>query len=480
MWRRHGRVIFAGGILILLLIWVLTQERGRVPEKGEIFGLRTEQANALQVKTESQTVTLRKEGEQWKLEEPVKGWADKDAVERAVNAIARLKAEKRKHIKVSEDKEDKFGLQKPKLTATLTYDGNRTITIYLGKQTPDNSEYYARIEGREELHLVPSYVYNDLTQSVDSLRDKALVHVKKEDIKSVWLQYPDRVLAVEKRGTPEEPKWFLTQPYEAKADEWNAKNLAEKLADLKADGFAPEKPPAGKNYGFDKPMIKATLTMKDGKQFVITFGGKGRETISSTYGSSSETKDVVYVQVAGRPEVLLVADTNMSDLQKTDMDLRDKHLLEIAKERVRQIKVERKKGFSFTVERSGPDSWRIVSPTPMKANRTKVEDILWDVCELEAKEFLGEQQDLKKYGLALADVIVTLTVEGRKEPVKVYIGYQKTDGVYYAKTSESQQVYTVGEMLLLDLPKSLDELKETPPASSASTSSSASSSEKSK
>jgi len=93
MWRRHGRVIFAGGILILLLIWVLTQERGRVPEKGEIFGLRTEQVNALQVKTESQTVTLRKEGEQWKLEEPVKGWADKDAVERAVNAIARLKAE---------------------------------------------------------------------------------------------------------------------------------------------------------------------------------------------------------------------------------------------------------------------------------------------------------------------------------------------------------------------------------------------------
>ena len=33
---------------------------------------------------------------------------------------------------------------------------------------------------------------------------------------------------------------MLTQPYAAKADEWSAKQVGDKLADLKADGFAPE------------------------------------------------------------------------------------------------------------------------------------------------------------------------------------------------------------------------------------------------
>jgi hypothetical protein len=468
--KKFGRLIIAGGILVLLLAWVLAKDRGRVAEKDEAFKLQTEQVSGLQVKTDMLSLSLRKEGEQWLLAEPVKGWADKDAAERAVKAMAQLKptgSRDKDGDKPLNLQDDKWGLKKPALTATLTYDGNRTVTLYLGKQTLDSSEYFARIEGKNKLYLVPTSVYGDLTQAVDALRDKSLVHLKKEDIKSLTLQYPDRVLSVDKRGTLEEPRWFLTQPYEAKADEWSAKTVAEKLADLKADGFAPETPAAGKSYGFDKPTLKATLTTTDGKQFVLTFGVKGQEVTDSaspTPGAppaATGPKDIVYVQVAGRPEVLLVADSNMTELQKTDMDLRDKRLLDIKKEQVRQIKVERKQGLSFSVERSGPDTWRLVTPSPAKANKTKVEDLLWNLTEVEAKEFLGEQKDLMKYGLAVADIIYTLTVDGRAEPIKLYIGYKKVDGVYYCRTSLSSHVYAIGEMPVVDLPKSLEDLKDT-------------------
>jgi hypothetical protein len=466
MMRKFGRVIIAGAVLVLLLGWVLLKDRGRVADKDEVFKLKIEQCVGLQVKTPTMTLALRKEGDQWLLTEPVKGWADKDAAERAVKAVAQLKPTGSRSKDINLD-DDKWGLKQPALTATLTYDGNRTATLYLGKQTPDSSEYFGRIEGRNKLYFVPTSIYTDLTQAVDALRDKALVHVKKEDVKSVTLQYPDRVLTVEKRGTPEEPQWFLTQPYQAKADEWNAKTVAEKLADLKADGFAPEQAPAGKDYGFAKPTLKATLTTADGKQFVITFGAKGQETTAPDPGATAPAttgpKDVVYAQVQGRPEVLLVADSNMSDLQKTDMDLRDKRLLDVKKEQVRAIKVERKQGMSFTVDRSGPDAWRIAAPTPSPANKTKVEDLLWDLTSLEAKEFLGEQKDLMPYGLAVADIIYTLTVDGRSEPIKIYVGYKKVDGVYYCRTSLSNQVYAIGEMLVLDLPKSLADLKDATP-----------------
>lgn len=460
------RLLVAAAVFIVLLGWILAKERGRAPEKGEIFKLKTEQANALTVKTLDKTTTLRKQGDQWTLEEPIRGWADKDAAERMINAIARLNVKGKQGVNLDEDK---WGLKKPSLTATLTYDGNRTVTVYLGAQAPINSEYFGKIEGKNQLYFMPSSVYSDLTQPVDTLRDKALVHLKKDDVKSVTLQYPDRVLTVEQRGTKEEPKWFLTQPYEAKADEWGAKQIAEKLADMKADGFAPEQPAAGKSYGLDKPTIKATLVTVDGKKTVVNFGGKGREVTETTPPPTSgpaptpptgTPKDIVYAQVEGRPEVLLIADSNMSDLQKTDMDLRDKHILDVKKDQVRQIQVERKQGVSFSAERSGPDTWRLVTPTPAKANKSKIDDLLWDVTELEAKEFLGDQKDLKQYGLAISETVYTLTVTGQSEPIKIYLGYEKSQGLYYARTSLSNQVYVVGDMLINDLPKKADDLKE--------------------
>lgn len=459
MMKKYGRVVIAGGILVLLLGWVLTNERGRVPAKEEVFKLDTAQATGLQVKTDDLNLALTKEGDQWVLTEPVRGWADKVAVERAVNAIAQLKPTGSRAAKDVKLDDAKWGLQKPKLSATLTYNGGRKATIHLGAQTPDNSEYFAKIDGRDRLYFVPTSVFSDLTQAPETMRDKSLVHIEKPEIKGLTLQYPERALAVEKRGTVEEPRWFLTQPYEAKADEWVAKTAAEKIADMKAEGFAPEQPAAGKNYGFDKPTLKATVQTADGKQHVVTFGAKANEMVGD--GASTTTKEIVYAQVEGRPEVLMIAASDLTDLQKTDMDLRDKRIVEVAKDQVRQIKVERRQGMSFTVERSGPDAWRLTAPSVQKAQRTKVDDLLWDISELEAKEFLGKQDDLKQYGLEIADTVLTVTATGQSQPLKIYIGDKKTDGVYYARTSQSDEVYAVGEMLMLDLPKSLDELKET-------------------
>jgi len=128
----------------------------------------------------------------------------------------------------------------------------------------------------------------------------------------------------------------------------------------------------------------------------VTFGGRGQEVTTAAPNPqqpgappSGGPKSVIYTRVDGRPEILLVADSNMSDLQKTDMDLRDKRILDIVKENVKAMQVERKQGTSFTAERSGPDTWRLTAPSPQKANKTKLDDLVWDITELEAKGVPG-------------------------------------------------------------------------------------------
>lgn len=452
--KRHSRLIVTGIIFVLLLGWVMTQERGRKVEKGEAFGIDAKTATKLQVKSLTTSLTLEKAGDQWWITDPVRGWADKEAAERMINALAQLKPTGSRNENPADAK---YGLDKPTLTATLTHGGKQSI-IYLGAQLTGGSEYYARIEGRNKLYFVPTSLFSDLTQPTDSLRDKALTHLKKEDVVSIVLQYPDRVLTLEKRGTVETPQWMLTAPYEAKADEWSAKQVLDKLADLKADDFAPEKPTASQDYGLAKPVLKATLRTKDGKQSIIDFGAKGKQ-------PGDATKEISYVQVEGRPETLLVAYSNMTDLQRTDMDLRDKRMLEFEKNDVSEIRVERKQGVSFSARRTGPDRWSLATPITAPAENNKINDLLWDLNELEAKEFLGEQKELSPYGLAVPESIFTLTVKGQREPIKVFVGYKKAEGVYFARTSQSNQVYVISDMLLQDLPKKVEDLKEAKPAS---------------
>lgn len=463
--KQYGRAIIAGIICLVLLGWVLTQERGRAPQQGEAFGLDAKQATGLQVKTATQQLTLTKQGDQWMLVDPIKGWADKDAVERMLKAVAELKPTGSRTDKQINLNDPKFGLTKPTPTATLTV-GAKTFTVALGAQTSNGSEYFAKIDNRNDLYFVPANLQTDLTQSPENLRDKALAHFDKDAVQSITLTYADRAVAVQKRGTDQEPQWYLTQPYEAKADEWTAKQLAEKLSSLKADAFAPSPAPAGVNYGFDKPIVKVTVATKDNKQYVITIGGKTQgPPPAPTPGAPppAATSEAVYAQLDGRPEVLVIPAIQVSDLKKTDMDLRDKRLVNIDKANVTDLRVERKTGLNFTVRRLA-DGWQLAEPEAGRAKSTKVDDLLWDLTELEAREFLGKQTDLKAYGLALPDTTITATVRGQKDPVKIYIGYKKVEGLYYARTSLSDQVYVIGEMLLVDLPKTVEEIKEPPGA----------------
>ena len=458
--KRYGRALFAGIVCLLLLGWVLTQERGRAPQPGEAFGLDAKQATGLQVKTATTQLTLQKVGDQWTLVEPLKGWADRDPVERMVKAMAELKPSgSRKDINLSDPK---FGLDKPSLTATLTV-GKKAFTVQLGAQTSAGAEYFAKIDNRQAVYFVPASLQSDLTQLPQALRDKTLAHFDKDAVQSITLQYPDRALALQKRGTDQAPQWSLTQPYEAKADEWSAKQLAEKLSSLKADTFAPDPAPAGANYGFDKPLVKATVVTRDNKQYVITIGAKCQAAPATAPGAPPAAADLVYAQLDGRPEVLMVPSNQVSDLKKTDMDLRDKRILTLQKENITELRVERKDGLGFTVQRLA-DGWQLTAPETGRAKATKVDDLLWDLSELEAREFLGPQQDLKPYGLALPDTIITATVRGQKDPVKVYIGYKKANGLYWAKTAASDQVYVIGDMLQMDFPKTAADIKEAPGA----------------
>lgn len=448
----------AGLAFVALLAWVLTQERGRVPEQDEVFKLDAALATKLEVKRKDEKDTvIQKRDDDWYLLKPIAGLADTDEVERMVKAVAELKPTgTRKGLDLNSDD---FALKKPDLTATLWY-GGKSVQISLGGETPVGSDRYAKIRGRKELFIVGSSLRTSLWKDAEKLREKQLAKFEKENVTRLDLRHDQtRIVCVAKPGEGEEVEWSLTEPLKTAGDDWNIKQLIGKVKDLQAEDFLDEKK-SDKDLGLDKPQVRVGLDLKDGRKLTVSIGKKSKQKV----GDNDEEKDVLFARSSERKEILLVKTDVLDGLTKSLLDLRDKSVVQFQRDDVTDIKVERGEGMSFALARR-PTGWRVVTPEKVDAKEDAVNSLLWSLEDLDARKFVKEEakrEDLRQYGLVSPDTVITVKLRGQAKDLMVYIGYQDSEGDYYCMTSQSAQVVTISDFLIKDLPEDIDDLKKSP------------------
>lgn len=478
--KAYVRSIAAGLVFVALLAYIfIAKDYGRVPDKEELFGLNVQDVTRLSVETVDFNVSIVRQGEDWFIEKPFRGLAGKEEAERRIKAVAELKP--LSTYKDQDIEDERFGLQKPRVTAVLEYGGGKQIKVMLGNEIPTgSSEVYALIEGRKALYTVASSVLSALNQNAEGLREKKLVLLEEDEVKLVSLTHGEQHIVIENRPENSEDRWFLTSPLQARADEFQTEQLRTKLIGLQADRFvtAPAEaaePEAGEakkpgddtaeaapdakqpaatetDYGFAKPTVLAELTTKDGKTVTVTVGKEA----PAEPGAEGR---FFYVKTSGRDEIALVKGEDIENLKKQPIDLRDKAIVELKKDNISYVKVQSKDKLSFALKRL-PDGWHVDAPVKAAANAMKVDDLLWDLAQLEARDYVEEDpQDLKTYGLAIPGVVIDIHALGADKPIKIKIGYARGDDEHYAQTSESKQVYTISDALINDLPAKLEDIQ---------------------
>jgi len=515
--RKFTGTIIALLVFVGLLIWVITQERGRVPEEGEVLAkqihkggeivgiesIKYDLATVLEQreKDEAEADATAEEGaesdatedaasderpddegkdgkkepvdpkkriedrrfamelrdDEWWFTKPFKGLVDPDTADKLVKAIERLKPD----VREDEDpKQEQFGIDNPSLKVIVRLKKGREFTITLGDNTPVGAQIYGAIDGLEGLYLIPSMFKTDMEQEPEKARDKKLARFEKEDVERTTLTNAAGTIVAEKTEKGEKVQWNITSPEKYRADEWQVSSTFGKVVEVEAKEFAAD-PSDLKSYGLDKPRARCKVELKDGKTVEVIVGKQITKKVKEfDYSENEVEKDMVYAMRVGRPEVLLVETTLFDDLNKDLMALRDKRILDFDRERVASVQVTRKDGFGFAVNRAG-DEWVIQKPETGPASKTKVDDILWDLNDLEAEEYLGTNVDLKAKGLAVPQVTITLKLTG-KETLKIKIGDKVEDkgaASYYCQVEGDKQVYRVREMVMLDLPEKIEDLK---------------------
>ena len=406
----------------------------------------------------------------WVLKKPVEDQGNKDEIDKVIDKLKDLEVDKEDFVAEEAADLAKYGLDKPQLVAVV-YQKDVSQTVLVGKKAEGKTDkLYAKRKDESAIVAIKKSFLDDVKKKPKDLRDRKLARVEKDDVEAAEIKRGDQLVVMAKK----DGDWLLSKPKEMKADTWEVEELFTDVGKLEVDDFVEDKPADLAKYGLDKPMAEITLTLKEKKGV--------RKVI---IGAKEKDGDKYYMRRAGQDPVLLVdAKDLVKKVASGYLAFRKRLVLEFSKSNAKKLTVKRSdKTFVCQVNADDSSKWDLLEPVKCEADKTEVDDILWDLSYLKAKVFVAESpKDLKPYGLDKPTIQATVEYEKevedkdkdkeadkkddkkdekKEEKKKVLVtkvlllGKKTDDGRYYAKLQDGDLVFEVEESCVKNLNEEL-------------------------
>jgi hypothetical protein len=394
-----------------------------------------------------EAVRVSHQGEGWTLLAPVVVPADQGEVDAVLTSLEGLESDE----VVVENATDlaQYGLATPHLTVGIQVEGvPEPLQLQIGDKTPDGSGLYARLPSKPRVFLIPAYLLSSLEKKPFDLRDRSVLHLKREEVQRLDVAGPEGEYTITRAAGGDE--WTITRPVNTLAGRWGVDGLLGVLEGLRMESVVAEEAKDLKPYGLDKPARVVTLTLKDGGTRRLEIG--------------KETPDKKYhVRDSSSSRVVLIAPALVEDLAKGLGERRAKRLLEVATYDVVGLEVEAEGG-KRVLDRSaqkgkdGADSykWKRTAPDGKEVDTNKVQDALFVVGGVEVQQFVDTPADPKTYGLDAPALKVLFKYEGGRTPANFELGQK--DGAFYARRAGDTAVLKIDAAKGAELLKSFKEL----------------------
>ena len=473
-WKTGAALLVLAGLGSYIWFVERKQEPKREGEREKVTVLAVDKAKAKEISLASaggETIRLVKEASGWKVAAPFTAPADTSAVESMLTSLEKLEADEVVVEQAARPAE--FGLDKPGRTITAVVEGAPApLSVEFGAKSPDGSSVYARSAGSPKVYLVPQWVEGSFDKKPFDLRDRDLLHVKRDDVRSLEVAGPEGGYALARTDAGE---WAFTKPVATRAGRWSVDGLLGTVENLRMDSVAAEAATDVTAYGLGAPTRTVSLVLKDGSTRTLEIGGPAPDptaTPSPTPSPSPAKKGEkptppekpkptkYYARQAGTGLVAVVPATLADDLAKGMGELRAKRLLEVATyetEGFETVAGGTKKTYAKTTtkDEDGFDKtqWKRTAPDAKDLETTKVEDALFKMGGVEVQEFVDQPQAPAAYGLDTPALKVTVKAKGES-----WIEVGKKDGAYYARRNGDAAVLKLEATKAEELLKAFSEL----------------------
>jgi hypothetical protein len=477
-WKTGVAILVAAGLVAYYWFVERKQEPKPEGERPKITLLSVDKAKtkelAVSVKA-GEGFDLVKEGSFWKLTKPFAAPADSTAVDSMFTSLEKLEADELVADQVKDFAQ--YGLDAPSRSVKAVVEGAKEpLAVDFGAKSPDGSNIYARKPGEAKVYLVASYVESSFDKKPFDLRDRDLLHVKRDDVRSLEVAGPDGSYTL---ARSEAGEWAFTRPLATRAGRWSVDGLLGTIEGLRMDSVAGESvsdPKDVARYGLAKPARTVTLVTKDGASRTLELGAPAPDPSPAPTPSPTQAPSPApgkkaekptppkptkyYARQAGSGLVAVVPAALADDLAKGMAELRAKRLAEIATYETEGFEVTaggatKKYAKTTTKDKDGLDKtqWKRTAPDAKDLDTTKVEDALFKLGGVDVSEFVDAPKAASDYGLDAPALKIAIKAKAESS---VEVG--KKDGAYYARRSGDAAVLKLDAAKTEELLKAFGEI----------------------
>lgn len=354
-------------------------ERQRAQELEEsLFRLERDQIEEIEiVRPESQsTIVLRKDGDTWTIEQPIRTPADQSAVD---SLLSRIVDAKRDRTFESEeiDSEGEYGLNQPQFELRVsTPETERSLLI--GSEDFTGSNVYVRLAEERQVHMTSDLLVNALDKEASDFRSKDVLRFSRSDIDRIELFQDDKRVILEKR----EGQWHLLEPVQDRASESAVSSLLSTLETARVQQFVAEEPEDLSEFGLSEAGVRVRLrNSTDGTWVALEIGDQQEENYLA--------RDLQ------RSPVFTVAASVYESVTRDAWDFRNKDVVDVQQDQIERLRLSHS-GQELVVRREEM-KWIIESPEALSGQEAlaykfwyPIDDIQFETLSEEAVSFDSE------------------------------------------------------------------------------------------
>ncbi|MGH7412137.1 MAG: DUF4340 domain-containing protein, partial [Candidatus Methylomirabilis sp.] len=198
-WRSLG--LLALTLAIVAGAYYALEAKGKKSEDDakRVFLGDEKEVEQISIKKGEQRIVSRREGDGWRLIEPVRAKADTTEINSMLRTI--LTAKQERTIDEQAKNLGEYGLEHPSILLTLTLKGGKDLpALFLGDKNPNGFSVYAKRGDQPAVFLVVDTLRNRLDRKAADLRDKTLLPLEPDKVKQVELIQGGRSISLRNAG----------------------------------------------------------------------------------------------------------------------------------------------------------------------------------------------------------------------------------------------------------------------------------------
>src|SRR5262245_45903455 len=256
------------------------------PKAPPAFKFNREDIASLTLHRGGQSINLEKQDNKWVIKQPVNAAADEAAVDLVVGDLVSARVER--DFPPADGDLKKYGLSEPAVKLEVKLKNGETHRVELGSSLETGLSAYAKIDGSQNVALIPVNLLNNSNKSLSDLRDRLVLGATQYELSSIKFVNDGGGYELEKK----ESEWEIKSPVSGTADESQVGSLLADITGAKAEEVVSESVDDPAKYGLDKSKVSVTARLKTGGERTVSIGSK----VDENY----------YAKVSDRPQLLKI------------------------------------------------------------------------------------------------------------------------------------------------------------------------------